>query len=274
MMNLREALCLEGGGVVSLVGAGGKTSLMFRLAQEISGAGETVLTTTTTKVMLPTREQSPQIILATSPEAVLSSARRLLLESPHVFAASPRPMEIPGKITGFLPEDIDRLWASGFFRWILVEADGAAQKPLKVPADYEPVLPVSSCFVVGVFGLKVLGKPLDKNWVFRHERYARITGLSPGDPVTEASLAAAALHENGIFKDVPAHARRILFLNGADYPESQAAGWAVTNILHTACKEPLIERVVVGKPKETPPVIDVFDIRLKDDKLVSFKTIL
>lgn len=260
MMNLRQALCLETEGIVSLVGAGGKTSLMFRLAEELSGAGETVLTTTTTRIMMPTPEQSSQVILATSPEAVLSGSRRLLLKSPHVCAASPGPQDVPGKITGFLPHHIDSLWASGLFRWILVEADGAAHKPLKAPADHEPVLPLSSRLVIGVVGLRILGKPLDKNQVFRHEHYARITGLSPGAPVTEASIAAAALHENGIFKNAPAPARKILFLNAGDYPESRASAKAVAAILIAARKDTPIERVVVGKPRETPPVVDIFDI--------------
>ncbi|MFZ3046875.1 MAG: selenium cofactor biosynthesis protein YqeC [Desulfatirhabdiaceae bacterium] len=264
MMNLREALCLEDKGVVSLVGAGGKTSLMFRLAAELSGAGETVLTTTTTRIMMPTRKQSPRVILATSPEAVLSSARELLAKNRHVSAASPRPLEIPGKIAGFMPQDVDRLWDSGLFRWILVEADGAAQKPFKVPADHEPVLPVSTCLVIGVVGLRVLGKPLDESHVFRHERCARITGLLPGDLITEASIAAAALHENGIFKDTPSHARKILFLNGAGYPEGHVAGMAVARFLIAACQEPAIERVVVGKPLETPSVIAIFDIQNSD----------
>ena len=38
MTTLREAFLLEDGGVISLVGAGGKTSLMFRIAGEISKA--------------------------------------------------------------------------------------------------------------------------------------------------------------------------------------------------------------------------------------------
>jgi hypothetical protein len=38
MTSLREGLMLEGGGVVSLVGGGGKTSLMFKLARELSTA--------------------------------------------------------------------------------------------------------------------------------------------------------------------------------------------------------------------------------------------
>jgi probable selenium-dependent hydroxylase accessory protein YqeC len=39
---------LKKGGVISIVGAGGKTALMFRLARELSKDGGRVLTTTTT----------------------------------------------------------------------------------------------------------------------------------------------------------------------------------------------------------------------------------
>ncbi|MCK7504559.1 MAG: hypothetical protein MZV70_11045 [Desulfobacterales bacterium] len=48
-----DALLLHGGGVVSLVGAGGKTSLMYRLARELAGTGQAVLTTTTTRIYPP-----------------------------------------------------------------------------------------------------------------------------------------------------------------------------------------------------------------------------
>ena len=41
MMSLLEILSLRGGGVISIVGAGGKTTLMFALAHEIAAAGET-----------------------------------------------------------------------------------------------------------------------------------------------------------------------------------------------------------------------------------------
>ncbi|MBW2409536.1 MAG: hypothetical protein JRF72_07020, partial [Deltaproteobacteria bacterium] len=55
---------IEGRGVVSLVGAGGKTSLMFRLAHEISEAGDSVLTTTTTKILNPPPQQSSNLIIS------------------------------------------------------------------------------------------------------------------------------------------------------------------------------------------------------------------
>ena len=40
MTSLRQALMLGEGGVISLAGAGGKTSLMFKLAHELSKIGE------------------------------------------------------------------------------------------------------------------------------------------------------------------------------------------------------------------------------------------
>jgi len=49
-ISLYHALLLENGGVITIVGAGGKTSMMFQLAKVLSSAGDTVLTTTTTKI--------------------------------------------------------------------------------------------------------------------------------------------------------------------------------------------------------------------------------
>ncbi len=45
MPSLRESLGLDRPGVINRVGAGGKTTLMYWLAQELSKAGEPLLTT-------------------------------------------------------------------------------------------------------------------------------------------------------------------------------------------------------------------------------------
>lgn len=261
MLPLFEALGLTGGGVICLVGAGGKTSLMFRLASEFAAAGESVLTTTTTKIMMPTPKQSAQVVLANSSKSVLARARILLANNRHISAASTRLANFPGKLTGFPPAFVDEIWESGLFRWIIVEADGAAKKPLKVPADHEPVIPSSSKYIIGVVGLKALGNPLCEDWVFRHDRYSRITGLLPGEPVTEASVVAAVLHEKGVFKDASPPARKILFLNAVDSPRGVEAAKAIANALLTADRGPVIEKIVVGKPLENPPVIACFDVR-------------
>ena len=105
MASLREGLMLEGGGVVSLVGGGGKTSLMFKLAHELASAGQTVLTTTTTKILEPSQDQSSCLILAGSVPSLLERADDMLIKHLHLTAAAAKLPE-SGKLCGFRPETI------------------------------------------------------------------------------------------------------------------------------------------------------------------------
>ena len=249
-MTLYQSLGLEGNGVISIVGAGGKTSLMFCLAREISEFGHTVLTTTTTKIMMPTSEQAAHVILNPSIQSLLDRAAALLSKNNHLCAASARLSDQPEKITGFEPDFIDRLKHSDLFRWIIVEADGAAQMPLKAPAAHEPVIPDSSSWVVGLMGLKAIGKPLEPGYVFRSERFASITGIPKGHPITVNSLVQAAIHPQGVFKGTPAGARKILFLNTAGIADRWTTGKKVAATIAESDINHSIHRLVVGSPLE------------------------
>jgi probable selenium-dependent hydroxylase accessory protein YqeC len=254
MGTLREYLRLTGGGVISLVGAGGKTTLMFRIAGELAEAGETVLTTTTTKIYVPSPEQSPQVIVSPAAKEVLEQARAVLSGRLHVTAASGH---VGGgeKLAGFPPEVLDEIWRSGLFRWIAVEADGAAGRSLKVPAPHEPVIPTSSGWIVAVVGLDVVGMPLDERWVFRSPFYSRITGLPPGRPVTADSIAAALLHEDGIMRGSPSTARRYVYLNKADDPRRLESGRYLAAALSTKAKGAL-HGVLIGAANSAAPVLE------------------
>jgi probable selenium-dependent hydroxylase accessory protein YqeC len=258
MATLYQSLGLGKSGVISIVGAGGKTSLMFSLAREISGLGQSVLTTTTTKIMMPSRAQSSHVVLTTSSRLLIDNARELLKESLHISAASPRLPEHQGKIAGFPAEFIDEIRQSGCFQWILVEADGAAQKPLKAPADHEPVISASSNWVIGVVGLGVIGKPLQADWVFRPERYASITGLSEGEPVTPASVVKAVVHPMGIFKGCPLWAQKVLFLNAAGRAHRLETGKILAEKMLEDKTEHDVSRILIGSPLEEPAVAEFF----------------
>lgn len=258
MPTLREGLDLDRPAVVSLVGAGGKTTLMFRLAEELSRAGETVLTTTTTKIFRPTPQQSPRVILARSPEELLSRVSEQRGGGFHFTAAAGESAATDNaavKLTGYPPEAVARLWASGLFRWILVEADGAAGRGLKMAAAHEPVIPEVSACVVIVAGLDVLGRPLEERWVFRSRLYGQVTGLAPGQAVSERSLAEAVLSARGLARGSPPGARRHLFLNKADNPSLIAAGRRVAGLLRERPGE-APERVVLGRAAHDPPVLE------------------
>ncbi|MBW2609098.1 MAG: putative selenium-dependent hydroxylase accessory protein YqeC [Deltaproteobacteria bacterium] len=258
MASLRESLMLQNGGVVSLVGAGGKTSLLFRIARELSANGETVLTTTTTKIFPPEKNQSQHVIIAETAEEVIRSAKELLGRHRHITAVS-RKLSSENKLGGFPPETIDVLLTTGVFKWILVEADGAAGRPLKAPADYEPIIPQSSKWLVAVVGLNVIGKPLGINWVFRPDIYSEITGIKPGEEVTALSVANAITHERGIMKGCPKNAGRYVFLNQADSNGDIHKGASVAMLLKENGGVGL-KRIIIGRALYDPPVIKYYDL--------------
>ena len=261
MVSLREGLMLKDGGVVSLAGAGGKTSLMFRLARELASDGETVLTTTTTKIFEPSPDQATHVILAVSASGLMQPARLLLKKQPHICAAAAR-LPAKGKLDGFAPEIIDEIRNSRLFRWIIVEADGAAGRPLKVPADHEPVIPASTTHLVGVVGLNGVGRPFTDQWVFRGRQFADVTGLEPGAAITDIAVTNALVDKNGIFKNTPAAAVRIAFCNQANVPENLVAGRRIAQILCRR-KNAGLKRLVIGQALFDPPILEVYDLNAK-----------
>jgi probable selenium-dependent hydroxylase accessory protein YqeC len=258
MVSLREGLMLGGGGVVSLVGGGGKTSLMFKLARELSMAGDTVLTTTTTKIFEPSRDQAACVILSGSVPDILDRADELLDEHLHLTAAVGKLPE-SGKLCGFQPEIIGELWNAGLFQWIIVEADGAAGKPLKAPAAHEPVIPAYTTRLVGMVGLNGVGQPLTERLVFRHEHFARLTGLRLGSNVSDSAIADVLVRDDGLFKGFCPEVTRIAFFNQADVRANFSAGQRIGRILSKR-KNTGLNRVIIGQILFDPPVLEVYDL--------------
>jgi probable selenium-dependent hydroxylase accessory protein YqeC len=230
---------------------------MYRLAHELVASGRSVLTTTTTRIYPPAADQCACCVLAPTADGILDRVGRAPCGPRHVTAAAGRSPE-SGKLYGLAPQEIDRLQASRVFDWIIVEADGAARRPLKAPAVHEPVIPPSSGWVVGLVGLQVIGRPLTDRWVFRPEVFARITGLALGAAVTEESVAALLAHEFGALKGAPAGCRRFAFLNQADAPARRAAGLRIAGLLSRIAGAS-IRRTVVGQALGDPAVSDVID---------------
>jgi probable selenium-dependent hydroxylase accessory protein YqeC len=259
MTALRQALLLDEGGVISLVGSGGKTSLMFKLARELSKAGDSVLTTTTTKIFEPEPDQTSCLIVSNTVTSLLDQAAELIDKHRHITMARDR-LPAQGKLIGFAPEIVNDLWNSHLFRWIIVEADGAAGRPLKAPADHEPVIPSCTSNIVGLVGLNGVGRPLVDQWVFRPERFAQLAGISQGFDVTEASVADVLTHKKGIFKNASSGVLLIAFLNQADAPKNFAAGQGIVRLL-TEKKKSGLDRVVIGQTRIDPPVLEVCELK-------------
>ncbi len=222
-MKLLEALLPlmpAASGVVAFVGAGGKTTAMFRLARELEEMGRSVLVTTTTHLLDPRLEpHGPERRLVFRPEMEFSRAGDAGFDgiagvdaAPGIMLLVSREADEPGKVKGIHPSWIPALRPAWDF--VFVEADGSRRLPLKAPGDFEPVLPPGTDLVVGVVGLDGLGRPMDGRSVHRPECFAVVTGCEPGARIEWAHLVALVRHPEGVFKG--ALASRALLLNKVD----------------------------------------------------------
>lgn len=248
MENFAEIVGIGPGGVISITGGGGKTSLMFHLARQLAYAGKRVLTTTTTKILVPSAEESETLLISRDPRIIIRQAKARRGAGVHVSAVSAR-LPRTDKLQGFPPEAIRTFEDSGEFDWVVVEADGAARKPLKAPAAHEPVIPGNSTIVVALAGLEVLGRPLGEEMVFRSELAGELMQLPQGETITVPALARLLAHPSGGFKGAPPKARRFIFLNKADTPELQEKGGEVALQLKEIAPS-VAEAVIVGQLRQ------------------------
>jgi probable selenium-dependent hydroxylase accessory protein YqeC len=245
--SLMEALALGVREHIALVGGGGKTTLMFALAEEMKRRGKRVITSTTTKVWQREALQSDKELLLGDDADWRNSRGRELNGGGTLFVG--RSILDSGKVEGISPSLADEIYGDSRFHYLVVEADGAAGHPLKAPAEHEPVIPSSVTMVVGVMGLEAIGACLDKTTAFRIEEVKRITELEPGSTLTPSGLAKVFLHPDGVFKGTPESARRVIFLNKRDLIEGNREAEELADIV---LADPIkkIDRVILGSLKQ------------------------
>lgn len=228
---------------LSVIGAGGKTSTLFWLADAFYRQGKRVLLTSTTKMYRPAPGSCHHIIIDPQP--------RLRREnSPSVTALFSREEAETGKVTGFSPQEIDEIHRQGVFDVILTEADGARRLPLKAPAGHEPCIPSLSDCVIALTGGNVLNQPAVEQRIHRWDIFSALTGVSSGERLDCGVFSRFIAHPQGMFKGTPAQARRVWLLNQCYQIDSDLQG-ALGALLR---QNPLLSAVWLGAVQESPPI--------------------
>lgn len=252
--SLSEALGLKTREMISLTGAGGKTTLMFRLARELFLEGKKVITTTTTKILEPSEDESLHLFVSEDEEKVKEFVDRHLDEYGHITLAKERIGR--GKLRGISPELADSLWNLYDIDVLIIEADGASGRPVKAPREGEPVIPSNTTLVVAVLGLDGVEKELNDQNVFQASRVSKLTGIPEDEKMTEEGMALLMTHPEGLFKGAPNSSRLAAFLNKVDIPDGlNMAERIARNIFEK--KDVKIDRVILGQLKSEPPVVEV-----------------
>jgi probable selenium-dependent hydroxylase accessory protein YqeC len=262
-MLISEALGLEKRTFISLVGAGGKSTLFSRLADELAHKNKRMILTTTTKMfswqLVPFIKKG-RLIGGHSEETIRECIKKYfsLKRKGGRLAVIGEKMEDKGeeKVSGLPPGWLDKWWKDRIADYFLVEADGAAGKSVKAPAPHEPVIPLSTTDLVGIIGIDALGLSLQEENVFRSEIFSQLTGLKLGEKIGIEALALLICHPEGLFKGAPPGCRRHLFINKAEDSNSikmaEELAFEVLKICHRR-----ISDIIIGAAGQKEVVAEV-----------------
>ena len=207
----REALHLEAdvSPVISIVGAGGKTTTIRHLAQEYADTGWEAAVTTTTHMEI---EERSCFLLDESMERF----QKLMEQERQVWFGVPAPIKKTDNVKKMQAVSED------FFQQVLelqipvlIEADGSRHLPCKAPGDREPVLRKETTDVLAVYGLDAVGKSIRES-CFRPEIVAEILQKKQSDILCAEDIAVLATSVRGGRKDVLKSKHYRIILNKAD----------------------------------------------------------
>ncbi|RQH00013.1 selenium cofactor biosynthesis protein YqeC [Natrarchaeobius oligotrophus] len=248
-MDVLEALAAESG-LVAVVGAGGKKTTLYALAERAASEGRRPVVTAT--VRIPIFDPHVGKVTVTDDPAAA-------LEETNTWPAGVVPeRESEDRYVGYDPDVVDDLAAAnGVADPILVKADGARTRELKAPDDHEPQLPGRVDTVIPLASVRVVGTPLESGRVHRPDQVTAITGREIGETVRPTDVARVLASDRGGLADVPDGATVVPLLNKVDEPDDRTIGREIaTEVLERA---PRVPRVVLARMIDDDPVVEVVE---------------
>jgi molybdenum cofactor cytidylyltransferase len=257
-MKLHDVMRLYEPCRVAVVGAGGKTSTILRLAESFK---QDVVITTTTHLGMDQIEKAEQKYFVSS----IADLEQIDWGNlPHMVSIT-GPVIDGHRLDGLSPENIKFLCERSIDHHfsILIEADGSRMLPLKAPAVHEPVIPEWVDAVIVLAGMSALGKPLSSDTVFRLEVFGKLGKINEGEVITVEGLDRVLCHPKGGLKGIPEKANRILVLNQAEdvnlLPEEMRIANYCKNVynqvLITSLGYQLLEPVVFARVEHVAAII-------------------
>jgi probable selenium-dependent hydroxylase accessory protein YqeC len=234
-------------GIVCLVGAGGKKSVLYRIAA--AHPGRVAITATAHIERFPDQLHAHTLVAA---EAEL--AARLAASQDARVVAFAQPSAKSGRNAGLSGATVARLHRSLRFDLTLVKADGARGRLVKAPNDAEPPLADETTTVIPVVSAKAIGRSADETVVHRLERFCAVTGAAAGAPITPEHIARLLSHASGALKNV-SQATVVPVINMVD-------GEAERTLAEEAARQALrmterFDYVVLAAMQAAAPIVEV-----------------
>lgn len=206
---LKEALPLHKHDIISVVGSGGKTTLLFAIAESFRST-QPVLITTTTKMSIPEAVRFDYFF-----EGALSLPQDAPNISPGIYFWCTKTDRKCNKVIG-IPSDAIRPWES-VFDLILIEADGSRQLPIKAWKEWEPVIPEETTVTIAVFPVTCFYEIVREENTYHFEGF--LPYLKDENRFTPKVFLRLLTDPNGMWKG--AQGTKILYLSQADTTEQK-----------------------------------------------------
>ena len=205
-MNLIDTFKINNKDIITIIGAGGKTSLMFS-ASSLLRNDYKVLVTTTTHIYIPDNNLYDKIIMLTDFEnenynnILQNNKNGVYVIGSHIVNNS--------KIKGLTFDMLDKI--TPYFDVVIIEGDGSKEKSLKGWNDNEPVIYPKTTKTIGIVDISSIGIDINEENIHRVDKFLEIINDYSNNKVNIEHLEKLILNEKGLFKF--SKGEKILFIN-------------------------------------------------------------
>jgi len=220
--------------IVSITGCGGKTTLLYKLGEELKMFP--VLLSTTTK-MFPPKDGQVDYWYKESEQSLYTKGS--LLAGRYYISAYDQQLK---KCTAISPLLLKEIYPK--FYAAIVEADGSRGLPIKGYAINEPCILTDTTLTIGMVSIESIGKRVGDDVVLRTEKFCDMIGVRRGEIITATHIGQWIAHDKGIFKG--SQGRKILFFNRIGSMRDEKI---VKDIIQEIPKDFQIDGIIYGSLK-------------------------
>ena len=206
---------------ISIVGGGGKTTILHALGKQLQG--KTILTSTTKMGF----DQNRSLPVYFEPEDKIIQN-----------ISNGTPIMIWKEVQGEKAIGVDPLLCDHWFESVdnvVVEADGSRRLPFKAPAEFEPIIPSSSNLMISTIGADALGQVIS-SYCHRPERVAELAECMPHELLPPERAAKVILHSEGQKKAKPMKAKFCVAITKVNAGNQRKVN-ALTDLIHSMDKD-------------------------------------
>ncbi len=197
----------------ALLGGGGKTVLLHKLANEFSQFYPAVLQTSLTKTAFH-KSDNPLIL------------SELDVERLNLIKYDNNPLFLIGeklngeKLKGISEDDLNKL--RKYFNVTIFECDGARNKPFKAHTEYDPIVPNFTTHVIIIIGADVVDTKIGDGLVHRPELFCKMWGVPLDYKLNKDFIVHVITSHKGYLSKVLHKTEITYFVNKCDHHRKNA----------------------------------------------------